>query len=243
MHDGERFNAVTHLVGAVLAVGGTVLLVVKAASAGDPWKLVSVSIYGATLVVLYCASALYHGLQGRAKNVLRELDHQSIYLLIAGSYTPFCLVTLRGPWGWSLFGTVWGLALFGILQDLRPNSGARILSVVIYVVMGWVIVVALVPLLQALGPGGFALLLAGGSSTRPESSSTPSMPGSGMHTVSGICSCSPAVPPITSRSCTTFCERPARRSAGHQPIAGRQASISVGGCRPTGARAGGGASL
>ncbi len=162
MHDGERFNAVTHLVGAVLAVGGTVLLVVKAASAGDPWKLVSVSIYGATLVVLYCASALYHGLQGRAKNVLRELDHQSIYLLIAGSYTPFCLVTLRGPWGWSLFGTVWGLALFGILQDLRPNSGARILSVVIYVVMGWVIVVALVPLLQALGPGGFALLLAGG---------------------------------------------------------------------------------
>jgi hemolysin III len=162
MHDGERFNAVTHLVGAVLAVGGTVLLVVKAASAGDPWKLVSVSIYGATLVVLYCASALYHGLQGRAKNVLRELDHQSIYLLIAGSYTPFCLVTLRGPWGWSLFGTVWGLALLGILQDLRPNSGARILSVVIYVVMGWVIVVALVPLLQALGPGGFTWLLAGG---------------------------------------------------------------------------------
>jgi hemolysin III len=162
MHDGEKFNAVTHLVGAVLAVGGTVLLVVKAASAGDPWKLVSVSIYGATLVVLYCASALYHGLQGRAKNVLRELDHQSIYLLIAGSYTPFCLVTLRGPWGWSLFGIVWGLALLGILQDLRPNSGARILSVVIYVVMGWVIVVALVPLLQALGPGGFTWLLAGG---------------------------------------------------------------------------------
>jgi hemolysin III len=162
MHDGEKFNAVTHLVGAVLAVAGTVLLVVKAASAGDPWKLVGVSIYGATLVVLYCASALYHGMQGRAKNVLRELDHQSIYLLIAGSYTPFCLVTLRGPWGWSLFGTVWGLALLGILQDLRPNSGARILSVVIYVVMGWVIVVALVPLLQALGPGGFTWLLAGG---------------------------------------------------------------------------------
>jgi len=162
MHVGEKLNAVTHLVGAVLAVVGTVLLVVKAASAGDPWKLLGVSIYGATLIVLYCTSTLYHGLQGRAKNVLRELDHQSIYLLIAGSYTPFCLVTLRGPWGWSLLGTVWGLALLGILQDLRPNSGARILSVVIYVVMGWVIVVALVPLLRALGPGGFAWLLAGG---------------------------------------------------------------------------------
>ena len=162
MHEGEKFNAVTHLVGAVLAIAGTALLVVKAASDGDPWKLVGVSIYGATLVMLYCASTLYHGLQGRAKNILREFDHQSIYLLIAGSYMPFCLVTLRGPWGWWLLGTVWGLALLGSLQDLRPNNGARILSVVIYVVMGWVIVVALVPLLRSLGPGGFAWLLAGG---------------------------------------------------------------------------------
>jgi hemolysin III len=162
MHDGEKFNAVTHLVGAVLAIAGTALLVVKAATGGDPWKLVGVSIYGVTLVVLYCASTLYHGLQGRAKNILREFDHQSIYLLIAGSYTPFCLVTLRGPWGWWLLGTVWGLALLGSLQDLRPNKGARILSVVIYVVMGWVIVVALVPLLRSLRPGGFAWLLAGG---------------------------------------------------------------------------------
>ena len=106
MYYGEKFNALTHLVGAVLALAGTVVLVVAAALGGDPWKVVSVSIYGLTLVMLYSFSVLYHSLRGRAKNVLRELDHQSIYLLIAGSYTPFCLVSLRGPWGWSLLGVV-----------------------------------------------------------------------------------------------------------------------------------------
>ena len=162
MYYGERFNALTHLVGAVLALAGAVVLVVLAALGGDPWKVVSVSIYGLTLVLLYSFSVLYHSLQGRAKNILRELDHQSIYLLIAGSYTPFCLVTLRGPWGWSLFGVVWGLAVLGALQELRPRNEARILSVVIYVVMGWVVLVALVPLLQALGTDGFAWVAAGG---------------------------------------------------------------------------------
>jgi hemolysin III len=115
-----------------------------------------------TLVLLYTFSTLYHSLRGTAKNVLRKLDHQSIYLLIAGSYTPFCLVTLRGPWGWSLLGVVWGLAVLGGLQELRANTGARILSVVIYVVMGWAVVVALVPLLKELGPAGFAWVAAGG---------------------------------------------------------------------------------
>ena len=162
MYPGEKFNAVTHIVGAVLALAGSVVLVVLAALQGDPWKVVGVAIYGATLVSLYSFSALYHSLRGRAKDVLRELDHQSIYLLIAGSYTPFCLVTLRGPWGWSLFGTVWGLALLGGLQELRPRNAARILSVVIYLLMGWVVVIALVPLQRALGPAGFAWLLAGG---------------------------------------------------------------------------------
>ena len=108
-----------------------------------------VAIYALTLVSLYSISGLYHSLRGRPKDVLRELDHQSIYLLIAGSYTPFCLVTLRGAWGWSLLGVVWALAVLGGLQELRPSSGARILSVVIYVVMGWVAVVALVPLRHA----------------------------------------------------------------------------------------------
>lgn len=162
MYYGEKFNAVTHVVGAVLALAGGIVLVVLAAIDGDPWKVVGVAIYGVTLVVLYSFSTLYHSLQGRAKNVLRELDHQSIYLLIAGSYTPFCLVTLRGPWGWSLLGIVWGLAALGSLQELRPKNEARVLSVVIYLLMGWVALIALFPLLQVLGPAGFAWLAAGG---------------------------------------------------------------------------------
>jgi hemolysin III len=162
MYYGEKFNAITHLFGAVLAIIGTFALILLASRQGDPWKIVSVSIYGATLVLLYSFSTLYHSLRGRAKNILRELDHGSIYLLIAGSYTPFCLVTLRGPWGWSLFGVVWGLAVLGILQELWLKNSARVLSVVIYVVMGWVALVALVELVHALGPAGFAWLLAGG---------------------------------------------------------------------------------
>jgi hemolysin III len=162
MYDGERFNAITHLAGAILALVGAVVLTVQASLDGDPWKVASVSIYGVTLVLLYSLSTLYHSLRGRAKNILRELDHDAIYLLIAGSYTPFCLVTLRGPWGWSLFGLVWGLAVLGALQELRPNNGPRILSVVIYVVMGWVALVATFPLLRALGSLGFAWLAAGG---------------------------------------------------------------------------------
>jgi len=162
MYYGERFNAVSHLFGAVLALAGAVVLVVLAAIGGDPWKVVAVSIYGAALVLMYSSSTLYHSLRGRAKDVLRKMDHQSIYLLIAGSYTPFCLVTLRGPWGWSLLGVVWGLAIVGSLQDLRPRNDARILSVVIYLLMGWAAVVALVPMVNALGRTGFAWVAAGG---------------------------------------------------------------------------------
>jgi len=162
MYYGEKLNAWTHLVGAVFAVAGSIVLVVVAAQDGDAWKMVSVSIYGATLILLYSFSASYHSFRGRAKDILRKLDHQSIYLLIAGSYTPFCLVTLRGPWGWSLLAVVWGLALIGGIQELWLQREARILSVVIYVVMGWVVVVALIPLLQALGMAGFVWLAAGG---------------------------------------------------------------------------------
>ncbi|MBK7955980.1 MAG: hemolysin III family protein [Candidatus Accumulibacter sp.] len=162
MYHGEKLNAWTHLVGAVLALAGSVVLVVLAVHGGDPWKIVSVSIYGATLVLLYTFSAMYHSFRGRAKDVLRKLDHQGIYLLIAGSYTPFCLVTLRGPWGWSLFALVWGLALVGGLQEMRPRSEARTLSLVIYIVMGWAVLAALVPLLEALGTEGFVWVAAGG---------------------------------------------------------------------------------
>jgi hemolysin III len=163
MYYGEKFNAVSHLLGTVLALAGTVVLVVLAALGGDPWKVVGVSIYGASLVLMYSSSTLYHSVRGqRAKDFLRKMDHQSIYLLIAGSYTPFCLVTLRGPWGWSLLGVVWGLAVAGSLQDLRPRTDARILSVVIYLLMGWAAVVALVPMVDALGRAGFAWVASGG---------------------------------------------------------------------------------
>lgn len=160
---GERFNSITHLVGAVLALVGTTVLVTQSALQADPWKIVGFSVYGAMLVTLYLASTLYHALRGRAKAVFKKLDHCSIYLLIAGSYTPFALVSLRGPWGWSLLGAVWGLAVLGIVQELWLARGARVLSLVIYVLMGWLALVAVVPLWQALTPAGFAWLAAGGA--------------------------------------------------------------------------------
>ena len=163
MHYGERFNSISHLVGAALAIAGTAVLVVLAARLGDPWKIVSFSVYGAMLVVLYVFSTLYHSLRGRAKDVLRKVDHCAIYLLIAGSYTPFALVSLRGAWGWSLLGAVWGLALLGIVQEIWLARGARVLSLVIYVVMGWLALVAVSPLWLALEPAGFSWLVAGGA--------------------------------------------------------------------------------
>ncbi|MCY1177004.1 hypothetical protein D9M73_172940 [compost metagenome] len=162
MYYGERFNAWTHLVGAVLACIGAIWLIVAAGLQGDPWKIVSFSIYGSTLLLLYSISTLYHSTRGKAKVIMRKLDHLSIYLLIAGSYTPFCLVSLRGPWGWSLFGVVWGLAVIGMLQEIKPRSEARILSIIIYAVMGWIVLVAVKPLLHSLGGAGFAWLAAGG---------------------------------------------------------------------------------
>ncbi|MFL6660462.1 MAG: hemolysin III family protein [Massilia sp.] len=162
MYYGEKFNAISHLVGALLAVAGTVFLVLASAVDGDPWKIVSVSIYGASLILLYSFSTLYHSLQGRAKTILQAFDHQGIYLLIAGSYTPFCLVTLRGPWGWSLLAVVWTLALIGALQEWKQKSASRIVSLVIYIVMGWVAIAAVAPLIRGLGHTGFAWLAAGG---------------------------------------------------------------------------------
>lgn len=164
MYHGEKFNAWTHLAGGVLALIGTVWLLVLAAMDGDVAKNVSVAIYGFTLVLLYSTSTVYHSVRGRAKVVMQKLDHLSIYLLIAGSYTPFCLVTLRGAWGWWLFGTVWTLAVIGMLQEIKPRSEARVLSIVIYAVMGWIVLVAVKPLLAALGTAGFAWLVAGGVS-------------------------------------------------------------------------------
>ena len=163
MYHGEKFNAWSHLVGAVLALVGAVWLLVYASLYGDVWKVVSMAIYGVTLVTLYSASTVYHSVRGRAKQIMQKVDHFSIYLLIAGSYTPFCLVTLRGAWGWTLFGIVWGLAIIGIVQEIKPRSEARIMSIVIYAVMGWIVLVAVKPLLAALGTAGFTFLAAGGA--------------------------------------------------------------------------------
>jgi len=162
MYYGERFNSISHLVGAVAALAGLVVVVVVAAQQGDPWKIVSFSVYGATLFFLYTVSTLYHSLRGRAKRIFRKLDHYSIYFLIAGTYTPFTLVTLRGAWGWTIFGVIWGLVVVGIAVESLPQSGNRLLSLGVYILMGWLVVLALEPLLQALPWAGFVWLLLGG---------------------------------------------------------------------------------
>lgn len=163
MYYGERFNSITHTVGTALAAAGGIFLIVLAARSGDPWKVVSFSIFAATLFGLYLVSTLYHSLRGRAKDVLRQMDYCAIYLLIAGTYTPFTLVSLGGTaWGWSLFGVVWGLALVGIVQELWFATAKRILSLIIYVAMGWVGVIGASPLIDALGWDGFLWIAGGG---------------------------------------------------------------------------------
>ena len=162
MYHGERFNSISHFIGAIAALVGLIVVVVIAAQQGDLWKIISFSVYGTTLFLLYTISTLYHSLRGRAKQIFRKLDHLSIYLLIAGTYTPFTLVTLRGVWGWWLFGVIWGLAVVGMALEALPQKGNRILSIVVYVLMGWLVLVALKPLLAALPLAGFIGLLLGG---------------------------------------------------------------------------------
>ena len=160
---GERFNGLSHLAATLLAATGVSLLLALSARAMDAWQVTGVAIYGATLLFLFGVSTLYHSTRGRAKAVLRKLDHCAIYLLIAGTYTPFALVTLRGAWGWSLLGVAWGLAAFGIAQEFFFGKGARIVSLAIYFVMGWMGLAALQPLAAGLGPAGLAWLIAGGT--------------------------------------------------------------------------------
>ena len=162
MYRGERFNGYTHLAGTILAAAGAATLITLAAMSGDATRIVSFSVYGAALFLLYFVSTMYHSVRGRAKDVFRKLDHVAIYLLIAGTYTPFALVTLAGPWGWTIFGAIWGLAVVGIVQELCIARGARVLSLAIYVLMGWLAVVALVPLFRALSWSGMAWVVGGG---------------------------------------------------------------------------------
>ena len=160
---GERFNGFSHLAGALLSAAGIALLFALAAGQMDARQLTGVAVYGATLLLLFVVSTLYHSSRGRARTVLRKLDHCAIYLLIAGTYTPFALVTLRGAWGWSLLGLAWGLAALGIVQEFILGRGARRLSLGIYLVMGWMGIVALQPLAAGLGAAGLAWVLAGGT--------------------------------------------------------------------------------
>ena len=162
MYHGERFNSISHLVGAALALTGLVVLVAFASLQGDPWKIVSFSIYGASLFLLYTLSTLYHSLHGRAKKFFKKLDHVAIYLLIAGSYTPLTLISLRGAWGWTLFGIIWGLAITGIIVDSLHREGARVIPMVIYFLMGWLILGAIYPLIKVLSYGALVLLVLGG---------------------------------------------------------------------------------
>lgn len=159
----ELANALTHGLGAVLAIAALVLMIVFAALRGTARTVVSVTLFGSAMALLYLFSTLYHALRpGPAKQVFRVLDHAAIFVLIAGTYTPFCLVTLKGAWGWSLFGIVWGIALLGII--LKATLGLRWekLSLALYLAMGWVVIVAAYPLYQRLPGPGIAWLLAGG---------------------------------------------------------------------------------
>jgi hemolysin III len=159
----ERANVITHAAGALAAAGGAVLLVVVAVLGGDPWRIVSSAVFGCTLVLLYTASSLYHasgrpGLRAR----LKVLDHCAIYLLIAGTYTPFTLIGLRGGWGWSLFGAIWGLAAAGAVFKLYFTGRFPRLSTSFYLAMGWLVVVAAVPMLRHIPAATLLWLLAGG---------------------------------------------------------------------------------
>lgn len=159
----EPVSGFLHLIGALLSIAALVILVVIGHY--DAWRVVSFSIYGATMIILYSASTLYHWLpqQAGGKNqIFRKFDHCSIYLLIAGTYTPFCLVTLNGPWGWSLFGVIWGLAILGVLVQSIYINVWRWLTTTIYILMGWLILVGLKPLLSNLPLNAFWWLLAGG---------------------------------------------------------------------------------
>jgi hemolysin III len=159
----EIANSVIHGVGAALSIAGLAVLVTLAGVFGDAWRVVSFSIYGATLVLLYLASTFYHGLQApRVKRLFRSFDHAAIFLLIAGSYTPFTLVTLRGPWGWTLFGLIWAIAIGGILLTVRVASASKLATALVYLPMGWLVVIAVKPLLAALPLSGFVWLALGG---------------------------------------------------------------------------------
>lgn len=159
----EIASSIIHGAGTLLAAAGLAVLTAFASLNGSAYHIVGCSIFGLTLILLYTASTLYHSIpQPRAKAAFRALDHSAIFLLIAGTYTPFSLVNLRGPWGWSLLGVVWGLAILGIVLRVTLHRRPAAAFVSLYIGMGWCVVVAVKPLLAAVAPGGLLLLVSGG---------------------------------------------------------------------------------
>jgi hemolysin III len=159
----EIANSIIHGIGAGLAIAALAILVTFAGLEGDAWRVVSFSVYGSTLVLLYLSSTFYHGFRStNLKRLFRIFDHAAIYLLIAGTYTPFMLVTLRGGWGWSLFGVTWGFAALGVVMTALFMERLKLLNILSYVGMGWLVVLAFKPLIAALPLGGIIWIAAGG---------------------------------------------------------------------------------
>ena len=159
----EITNAILHGIGLGLAIAALVILLFFAYDYGTRWHLVGFGIYGVTLIILYLASTLYHSFpQGKWKKTLRVIDHASIFLLIAGTYTPVTLTAMRGPWGWSIFGIVWAIAILGIILKIFFLDKLKYLSLVLYVTMSWVIIVAIKPLIESVETNSLVFLLAGG---------------------------------------------------------------------------------
>lgn len=159
----EIAHSVTHGIGVLLSVIGLAILVVYSSQYGDAWHVVSSSIYGATLIVLYTSSTLYHAVTlPDLKRFLQKLDHAAIFLLIAGTYTPFTLVNLRGGWGWTLFGVVWSIAIAGMVMELIVKKRYKRISLSLYLGLGWIVMIAIEPMMSNVDMGGLILLLVGG---------------------------------------------------------------------------------
>lgn len=164
MYKGERLNSYTHLIGAIGAFFGLIVLLFLAVQSGDIWRFISFTVYGFSLITLYLCSTLYHSFQGKWKDFFRKMDHIAIYLLIAGTYTPFALVSIRGEIGLVILGIVWSLAFIGITLDIfrTTKSSKRIFQLIIYLAMGWLVIFAIEPLIESIPSAGFYWLITGG---------------------------------------------------------------------------------
>ena len=159
----EVAHALTHGIGAVLSIAALVVMILWSVAYGDAWHVVAASIYGASLILLYTASTLYHAFPWpRIKALFQQLDHAAIYILIAGTYTPFALINLRGAWGWTLLGIVWGIAIVGVVLELAMTKPIKWLSLSLYLGLGWMALIAIKPMIDNVDFGGLMLLVAGG---------------------------------------------------------------------------------